>query len=170
VGASLPALGADPPLVGLSPGGGLPAQFRGSVFGGYPATPAESAFEAFVRGYGLDPAGSGAHGADPDKDGFSNWTEFAFGGSPVAGDASLLQARNAGGQIIFSFLGRGQGTTYSVEQTASVGATFVPASGISSSTAVDQGGVPAGWLRREFSVPAGDTSFYRVRASEPGQN
>ena len=172
VGASSPGSGADPPLVGLSPGGGLPAQFKGSVFRDSPATPAESAFEAFVRGYGLDPSGSGAGapGEDPDGDGVVNWAEFAFGGSPVRGDAGLLRLERAGNEVFFSFMGRTEGMAYAVEHSADLRALFAPASGITLTTPSDQSGVPQGWVRRRFVVPPGTSGFYRIRATEPVPN
>jgi endonuclease/exonuclease/phosphatase family metal-dependent hydrolase len=166
VGAVAPALGAAPPLVGLSPGGGRPAQFFGSVFSSYPATPAETPYEAFVRSYGLDPSASGAPGVDHDKDGFSNWTEFAFGGSPVAADASLFRAPNAAAALVFTFLGRTQGVTYTVEKSSGLGGSFSADSSTIPVTSADQSGVASGWTRRQFSVPADGAAFYRLRAAE----
>jgi hypothetical protein len=165
VGAATPS-GTDPPLVGLSPGGGRPAQYRGAILANYPATPAESAFESFVRGYGLDPAGSGAPGADPDKDGFSNWTEFAFGGSPVSADTAFLRPDNGSNQITFTFLARGQGVGYSVEKSSDLTAGFVLDGQINPIPSQNQDGVPSGWSRRHFSFPAAGTGFYRIRAAE----
>jgi hypothetical protein len=157
-------------LVGLSPGGGLPAQFTGSNFRNYPATPAESAYDSFVRGYGLDPAGAGARAQDPDMDGYPNWSEFSFGGSPVAGDPALLRVQSSGGQMVFTLLCRGQGVGYSVEQTSDLNVAFTTSGGVTLSNAPDQSGVATGWLRKQFSVPATPPGFYRVRAVDSGQN
>jgi hypothetical protein len=170
VSAAAPSGGVQPPLVGLSPGGGLPAQFTGSNFRNYPATPAESAYDSFVRGYGLDPAGSGARAQDPDKDGYLNWSEFSFGGSPVAGDPALVQVQSSGNQMVFTLLCRGQGVGYSVEQTSDLNVAFTTSGSIILSNAPDQSGVATGWLRKQFSVPAASPGFYRVRAVDSGQN
>lgn len=155
---------STPPIVGLSPGSGLPALFTGSVFRNYPA--GETAFEGFVRGEGLDPAGSGAPGEDPDRDGLANWAEFAFGGSPVRGDAALARVGKVGSEMVFSFMARTVGMDYAVEHTADLGASFAPASSITLTTASDQTGVPQGWVRRRFVMPPGTSGFYRIRASE----
>jgi endonuclease/exonuclease/phosphatase family metal-dependent hydrolase len=170
VGASAPGGGVQPPLVGLSPGGGLPAQFTPSAFTNYPPTPAESAYDAFVRSYGLDPSGSGARAQDPDMDGYPNWSEFSFGGSPVAGDPALVQVQSSGNQMVFTLLCRGQGVGYSVEQTSDLNVAFTTAGSIILSNAPDQSGVATGWLRKQFSVPASPPGFYRVRAVDLGQN
>lgn len=164
IGAATPALGATHPLVGLSSGGGRPPRYRWQEFQGYVSTPTSSIFDDFVLGYGLDPSGPGASGADPDNDGISNWAEFAFGGSPVLGDATLLQVQNVAGQFVFTFLGRGEGFAYSVEKTSDLGAGFVLDGGLTPAAASDQTGVPAGWLRRQFAVPSTPPAFYRIQA------
>jgi endonuclease/exonuclease/phosphatase family metal-dependent hydrolase len=166
-----PSGALQPPVVGLSPGGGaVPPQFKGSIFRDYPPTPLESAYDSFVRGYGLDPAASGARAEDPDKDGYPNWSEFSFGGSPVAGDPALVRVQSSGNQMVFTLLCRGQGVGYSVEQTSDLNVAFTTSGSVVLTNAPDQGGVATGWLRKQFSVPAAPPGFYRVRAIDSGQN
>jgi hypothetical protein len=131
------------------------------------AAPPSSAFDTWIAGpaFGLGPESRG-RGADPDSDGFNNWTEFAFGGSPVTGDAALLRADNGSSQITFTFLARGQGVGYSVEKSSDLTAGFVLDGQINPIPSQNQDGVPSGWSRRHFSVPAAGTGFYRIRAAE----
>lgn len=48
------------------------------------------AYTSFATAHGLDPATTGAAGADPDGDGISNLMEFVLGGDPTAPNRGIL--------------------------------------------------------------------------------
>ncbi len=159
-------MGNVTPIAGLSPGTGLNAAYEDSVFRAYPSTGSVPlAFEDFVRGYGLDPLGNGAISFDADADGYSNWMEFAFGASPAAPQGSLMSVSGGEGGITFEFLRRLSGFSYVVESASSLPAGFGPATGINPARATRQTGVPEGWERATFTVPAQGAGFYRIGAS-----
>jgi hypothetical protein len=59
---------------------------------------------AWLAAYGLDPATTGAAGADPDKDGVSNAVEFVLGSDPtkpIPADFPSLSA--SGGNFTYTF-------------------------------------------------------------------
>ena len=132
-----------------------------------------SAYNTWVVGYGLDPAGgtdaakNGLPAADPDKDGFNNDMEFAFGTNPTVVNGTLLEVAQSGGSMVVTFLARTANVTYSVTQNANL-AGSVPAwadTSIVPTSTSDQTGVPANYQRRTFSVQASGLNFYRVRAT-----
>jgi hypothetical protein len=128
---------------------------------------AASGYDSWASGFGLDPATNGAPGADPDSDSFSNAQEFAFGTNPTLGNAALTQASVAGGNLTVTFIERDSGVTYAVENTTNLAAgPWNPAS-VTKTTATDQTGVPTGYTRKQFSVPATGNGFYRVTATTP---
>jgi len=128
-----------------------------------PGTP----YDAWADSYGLNPATNGAPTADPDGDSFSNAQEFAFGTNPTQGNAALTQASVAGGNLTVTFVERDSGVTYAVENTTNLAAgPWNPAS-VTKTTATDQTGVPTGYTRKQFSVPATGNGFYRVTATTP---
>jgi hypothetical protein len=85
-------LSADLPRTGAlsityDPGGGgrlMVGTFQGTWV--RPLAQPADAYSAFVAGYGLDPASSGASGADPDGDGWNNFLEYSFHRSPRAAE------------------------------------------------------------------------------------
>jgi hypothetical protein len=85
-------LSADLPRTGAlsityDPGGGgrlMVGTFQGTW--ARPLAQPADAYAAFVTGYGLDPASSGASGADPDGDGWNNFMEYSFNRSPRAAE------------------------------------------------------------------------------------
>lgn len=154
------------PIVGISPGNGLSPTFESSVFGAAPATDhLPPAFEDFVRSYALDPLGNGALSFDADGDGYSNWMEFAFGGSPAAPQGSLMSVSGGEGGITFEFFRRLSGFSYVVESASSLRAGFDSATGINPARAARQTGVPEGWERATFTVSVHGAGFYRISAS-----
>jgi len=131
--------------------------------------PPASAYNQWAESFGLNPTGTGAPGADPDSDGFSNDMEFAFGTSPVSANASLLNTAQSGGNMVVTFVARKTGVSYAVTQKSNLAAT-VPGwtpTAIVPAVSGDQAGVlnPADYERRTFSVPAVGNDFYRVRAT-----
>lgn len=131
------------------------------------SAPPPTAYGLWAQGYGLDPAGSGAPGADPDADGFANEMEFAFGTSPTLPTATMLTTSQSGGNMLVTFLARTSSVSYAVMQKTNLAASL-PAwadTGIVPTAASDQTGVPENYQRQTFSVPASGQNFYRVRAS-----
>ena len=124
--------------------------------------------------------------ADPDGDGLSNTTEFAFQGDPLSPTASLISVAPAGGNITLTFLARvgngtiwtggnatGHGLDYQIQSTGNLTLGFDPANDVSNLTpATDQTGIqPADfpYVRWEFQAPIiGEKKFYRVRALPQG--
>jgi hypothetical protein len=128
-----------------------------------PGTP----YDAWADSYGLDPATNGAPTADPDGDSFSNAQEFAFGTNPTQGNAALTQASVAGGNLTVTFIERDSGVTYAVQNTTNLAAGPWNPAAVTPTTATDQTGVPTGYTRKQFSVPATGNGFYRVTATTP---
>jgi len=126
-----------------------------------------SAYGAWADSFGLDPAADGAPTADADADGFTNAQEFAFGTSPVAATASLLTTQMIGGNLVLMWLERGD-VTYNVQSTGNLATTAFAKDGTAT---VDNGPAepvpPAGYTRKQFSVPASGKNFYRVTAEVP---
>lgn len=125
----------------------------------------DSAYDVWLLGLGLDPQGDGAPGADKDGDGHSNWLEFAFGTSLVSSDGALIETRTSGEGVTFEFLRRHTGVIYNILHTANLATAFSTASGIELSVSSDQAGVPEGWEKVSFTVPASGAGFYRIGAS-----
>jgi len=123
------------------------------------------AFGNWAASYGLDPQGHGAPGADKDGDGHSNWLEFAFGTSPVSSDGALIETRTSGAGVTFEFLRRQTGVIYNILHTSNLAAAFTTVSGLQVIVSSDRAGVPEGWERASFTVPAQGAGFYRIGAS-----
>jgi hypothetical protein len=130
-----------------------------------PATP----YAAWLAGYGLSPSGEGGLEADPDDDGHSNASEFAFGGNPVAPDGALMQIAVGGEDVIVTSFVRRQGpyasATYLIEQSEDLRSgwtTYVPASMTVSTEGVAD---PVHYEHVEFTTPAGNQGFFRVKAT-----
>jgi hypothetical protein len=122
-------------------------------------------YDAWAIGYGLDPAGNGAPAADPDGDGFSNSTEFAFGTNPTIGNPALVRTAAVGGQVLISWLQRiDSPTAYTVQEAADL------ATGpwVTSPVQVESGAgpvPPADYEWKQISVTPEGKKFFRVTAS-----
>lgn len=127
-------------------------------------TGAGAAYESWAASYGLDSQGDGAPGADLDGDGHSNWLEFAFGTSPVAVTGALVETRTVRKGVTFEFLRRQAGVVYHILHTANLATPFSIASGLEV-IASSGGGVPDGWEKASFTVPAQGEGFYRIGVS-----
>ena len=125
-----------------------------------------NAYDTWASGFGLDPATNGAPTADPDGDTFSNAQEYAFGTDPTAGNPALLSASSAGGNLTVSWLERSD-VTYAVQSTANLASTAFADDG---TVSVVNGPVdpapPAGYTRKQFTVPATGNKFYRVKGTQ----
>jgi hypothetical protein len=128
-------------------------------------TGAGASYGSWTSSYGLDPQGDGAPAADKDGDGHSNWLEFAFGASPVSADGALVESRTSAEGVTFEFLRRQTGVIYGILHTPNLAAAFSTASGIEVSVSSDRTGVPEGWEKAAFTVPASGAGFYRIGAS-----
>jgi hypothetical protein len=124
--------------------------------------------------------------ADPDSDGYSNTTEFAFDGDPLSPTASLITVAPSGGNLTVTFLARvgnstvwtggnatGNGLNYEIQSSADLMLGFDPANDVSNiAPATDQTGIlPADfpYVRWQFQAPiSGEKKFYRVRAVSQG--
>ena len=133
-----------------------------------------SAYDSWLTNY-PSLTGTNASGtADPDGDGFNNDLEFAFDGNPTVGTASLLTVTSSGSNAVFNFLAS--------TNPAAVFYTVQATTNLSTSPWADDIGVTASvtnsanqtnppillapeYVRREFSLPATNKSFYRVKAT-----
>jgi len=115
----------------------------------------------------LDPATNGAPAADPDGDSFTNEQEYAFGTSPIVANGALLTTGASGGNLIVTWL-ECSDVTYNVQSTSNLATTAFANDG---SVTVQAGPAsptpPAGYTRKQFSVPTTGRKFYRVSATTP---
>jgi hypothetical protein len=127
-------------------------------------------YNAWARGLGLDPAletgpAAGAPTADPDGDGFTNLQEYAFGGDPKDPNGSLLTTESAGGRLLVSWLER-PGVIYAVQSTEDLASSvFAGDDTVEVVDGASEPPAPDGYIRRQFSVPATGSKFYRVTAT-----
>jgi len=110
--------------------------------------------------------------ADPDKDGFSNETEFAFDGNPTQATPDLIQVAGDEGQVIFRFVAHNElfpGNYAILSSTNLVGVPFATDRSVTVTNSPDQTGVllTNNYTRRQFAVPPLSQKFFRVRAFIP---
>ncbi len=140
-----------------------PASQTLSIVGTAPPSP----YNTWASGFGLNPATTGAPTADPDGDSFSNAQEYAFGTNPTQGNGSLLSSTASGGNLVVTWLERGD-VIYNVQSTGNLATTAFANDG---TVSVVEGPVsptpPAGYTRKQITVPASGSKFYRVTAATP---
>jgi hypothetical protein len=88
----------------------------------------QTSYEAWATGYGLDPTvtsgpTAGAPTADPDKDGFYNSNEYAFGTNPTVPNGSLTSTSISGDTMTVSWAGPAAGVSYVVQMTTDLATT-----------------------------------------------
>lgn len=110
--------------------------------------------------------------ADPDKDGFSNETEFAFDGNPTQATPDLIQVAGDESQVIFRFVAHNElfPANYAIlSSTNLVEVPFATDRSITVTNSPDQTGVllTNTYTRRQFAVPPLSKKFFRVRAFIP---
>ena len=91
-------------------------------------------------------------GGDPDHDGATNEQEFHFGTSPATGNGALLTSTQGPTGLVVRWLQRTAGVTYTLQQNDDLVGEWTT-SPIDPSTAADQTGVPADYVRREATIP-----------------
>jgi hypothetical protein len=124
-----------------------------------------SAYDAWAAGYSLTGADA-LPTADPDKDGLNNNNEYAFGTNPTVSNASLLSATTTGGNMTVTWIERNSGFTYAVQSTLNLATTaFGPDAGITVVAGPTDPAPPAGYTRKQFTVPVSGQKFYRVTAT-----
>ena len=139
-----------------------------SLRGSTPQNP----YNTWASGFGLDPNVStgptaGSPSADPDSDGFNNQQEYSFGTNPTQGTSSLLSTEASGGNLIIRWLERA-GVTYTPQSTANLAATAFATDGtITVVAGPTDPAPPAGYTRKQFTVPASGQKFYRVTGATP---
>jgi hypothetical protein len=137
-----------------------------SLRGSAPPTP----YNTWASGFGLDPAvttgpTAGAPTADPDGDSFNNAQEYAFGTNPTQGNGALLSTTSSGGNLTVQWLQRGD-VTYTPQSTANLATTpFADDFTVTVVNGPVDPAPPAGYIRRQFTVPATGQKFYRVSAT-----
>lgn len=128
-----------------------------------------SPYGSWAAGYGLDPAETsgptaGAGAADPDKDGFSNNQEYAFGTNPTLGNPALLTTSVSGGNMIVTWLQRTDAApgSYKVKTTTSLAVPFAVNATLTAD--ITDGSAtptpPTGYVRKQVSVAlTGERNF-----------
>lgn len=105
-----------------------------------------------------------SRGGDPDQDGSTNEQEFHFGTSPAANNGSLMTTTQGPTGLTIRWLQRTAGVTYTLQENADLAGDWTT-SPIDPSTAADQAGVPADYVRREAVIPMeGLRNLLRVSA------
>jgi DNA/RNA endonuclease G (NUC1) len=104
--------------------------------------------------------------ADPDRDGYNNAQEFAFGLNPRAAGGQTFSVAASGNILKVTFLQRA-GVSYTVRTSSDLGTGFT--SNVSPFVAADQTGLPsADYTRYEASMPvAGAQGFLRIETVVP---
>ena len=145
---------------------GTPAAAQGSPLGlavSVQLANTQSPYDAWADSYGLDPTvtsgeNAGAPTADPDKDGFSNSKEYAFGTNPTVPNGSLLSTSVSGGKMTVSWSGPAADVSYVVQTTTNLATT--PFQAPTPAIAIDAtGGIMS------FTNQATGNKFFRVQAT-----
>ena len=105
----------------------------------------------------LDPATTGLPTADPDGDGFSNASEYAFGTNPTVPNGALLSITTTNSVFRSSWNGPASGVSYAVQTTTNLSTT--PFTNNPSINIQSTGGIMS------FTNPATGNLFFRVRST-----
>jgi len=127
-------------------------------------SPPANPYIAWTQFYNL--AGDDALiGSDPDKDGFTNLNEYAFGSNPTTSTPALTTIRRTGSTATITYTERNNGVTYAVKSSETLVPPWINATGITFVGSVDQTGVLAGYTRKQFTTEATGRKFFRMEAA-----
>jgi autotransporter-associated beta strand protein len=122
-------------------------------------------YETWATSFGLV-GPDAARSFDFDKDNFTNLQEFLFGGNPTSSTGSLTNASSSGSVLTVTYLELLAGGSYTIQSNNALAGAWNPAAGITMVNPVDQTGVPAGYVRRQFTTPIATRDFFRVEGVE----
>jgi len=135
-----------------------------------------SSYGGWASYYGLNPAVStgptaGDMSSDPDKDGFINFREYAFGTSPVAGNQALVSIVPSGSNVVLTYLQKNSGLTIpyvlQTRSSLSTGSWAQPSPIPTPTPTSDQTSLPSGYTRMQFTVPmSGVSMFFQVSVTQ----
>jgi hypothetical protein len=121
-------------------------------------------WQGWALAYGL--SGSTAlASADPDRDGWSNAQEFAFGLVPNVAGGTLVKFESSGSGAKITYLQR-SGVTYTVKSAADLAVGFTATLTPTKSTPPPTG-LPSGYEQYEATLNGGDKGFLKVEATVP---
>lgn len=133
--------------------------------------PATNNYDSWVSYWqGVNPGFTNTSAAaDPDGDTFINAEEFAFDGNPAVGSPALLTVSKSGTNAVFNWVQRKDppgGATYQVKTTTNLASGPWTNATVTISNSANQNGlnIPADYERKEFSIPATNSGFFRVEA------
>ena len=121
---------------------------------------AETPYQSWAAGYELSGANAGAE-ADPDKDGWSNAQEFAFGLVPNVAGGQLVQV--PAGELKMTYRQRG-GVTYVVRSATSLETGF-DGTVTPTRSSSQPSELPSGYEQWEAIMPSGGRGFLKVEAT-----
>lgn len=127
------------------------------------------AFAAYAAKYGLTGADA-APGADPDGDGHTNATEFAFGMDPAKADALPVLVTSANNKVTVTWNRRKNSLiTYAVQSSPALNGASAVWTAVTPAPAVQVlGSVGTDYERVKAEIQmAGSSGFYRVHTSLP---
>lgn len=122
-----------------------------------------SAYTNWAYSYGLF-ASAAFSDADPDRDGFLNEAEFAFGTNPSLPNGALTSTTRSGNQLTVSWLERTD-SIYGYFVRQSLDLKIWEAAAVTVQSGSLSPNPPAGYVRKQFTALAAGRKFFRVLAT-----